>query len=116
MNQNVLSGARAWPTLAIVAKAGSGLQFVCAPPIFALDNQARAICHSIGRNVPPWKVPEKLSGAWVFRGTRMPVATVFDKPRRWPDAIAGQGRSGLRRARPALESVQQRHGTASAEP
>jgi len=23
-------------------------------------------------------VPGKLSGAWVFRGTRMPVATVFE--------------------------------------
>ena len=23
-------------------------------------------------------VPEKMSGAWVFRGTRMPVATVFE--------------------------------------
>ena len=23
-------------------------------------------------------VPGKVSGAWVFRGTRMPVATVFD--------------------------------------
>jgi len=23
-------------------------------------------------------VPEKVSGAWVFRGTRMPVATVFE--------------------------------------
>ena len=23
-------------------------------------------------------VPAKLSGAWVFRGTRMPVATVFE--------------------------------------
>ena len=22
--------------------------------------------------------PEKMSGAWVFRGTRMPVATVFE--------------------------------------
>jgi uncharacterized protein (DUF433 family) len=22
--------------------------------------------------------PEKVSGAWVFRGTRMPVATVFE--------------------------------------
>jgi uncharacterized protein (DUF433 family) len=24
--------------------------------------------------------PEKVSGAWVFRGTRMPVATVFENP------------------------------------
>ncbi len=24
------------------------------------------------------RVPGKVSGAWVFRGTRMPVATVFD--------------------------------------
>jgi uncharacterized protein (DUF433 family) len=23
-------------------------------------------------------IPEKVSGAWVFRGTRMPVATVFE--------------------------------------
>ena len=23
-------------------------------------------------------VPERMSGAWVFRGTRMPVATVFE--------------------------------------
>ena len=23
-------------------------------------------------------VPEKLGGAWVFRGTRMPVAAIFD--------------------------------------
>ena len=23
-------------------------------------------------------VPERVSGAWVFRGTRMPVATVFE--------------------------------------
>ena len=23
-------------------------------------------------------VPDKLSGAWVFRGTRMPVATIFE--------------------------------------
>jgi uncharacterized protein (DUF433 family) len=24
------------------------------------------------------KVPGKVSGAWVFKGTRMPVATVFE--------------------------------------
>jgi uncharacterized protein (DUF433 family) len=24
------------------------------------------------------QVPDKVSGAWVFRGTRMPVATVFE--------------------------------------
>ena len=24
------------------------------------------------------RTPEKLSGAWVFRGTRIPVATVFE--------------------------------------
>ncbi len=26
-------------------------------------------------------VPERVSGAWVFRGTRMPVATVFENLR-----------------------------------
>jgi len=30
-------------------------------------------------NVPPWKAsPGKVSGAWVFKNTRMPVATVFE--------------------------------------
>ena len=33
-----------------------------------------------GRNAPPWRAsPARLvSGAWVFKGTRMPVQTVFD--------------------------------------
>jgi uncharacterized protein (DUF433 family) len=26
------------------------------------------------------RVPGKLGGAWVFKGTRMPVATVFENP------------------------------------
>jgi len=34
---------------------------------------------SNGRSAPPWKAcPKKLSGAWVFRNTRMPVAAVFE--------------------------------------
>jgi uncharacterized protein (DUF433 family) len=33
---------------------------------------------SIGHNAPLSKVPGKVSGAWVFRGTRMPVQTVFE--------------------------------------
>jgi uncharacterized protein (DUF433 family) len=29
-------------------------------------------CHAVERN------PEKLSGAWVFRGTRVPVSALFE--------------------------------------
>ncbi|HEX5433025.1 MAG TPA: DUF433 domain-containing protein [Candidatus Angelobacter sp.] len=38
------------------------------------------VCHSsIGRNVPRMeRVPGKVSGAWVLRGTHMPVATIFE--------------------------------------
>ena len=34
---------------------------------------------STGRNVQRWKVsPGQLSGAWVFKDTRMPVSIVFE--------------------------------------
>ena len=31
-----------------------------------------------GRNAPPSKASPKVSGAWVFHGTRLPVATVIE--------------------------------------
>jgi Protein of unknown function (DUF433) len=35
--------------------------------------------HSIGRVVPRWKVfRARLAATWVFRGTRLPVATVIE--------------------------------------
>jgi uncharacterized protein (DUF433 family) len=33
----------------------------------------------IGRSVPPVEsIPGKVSGAWVFRGTRVPVSAIFE--------------------------------------
>ena len=33
---------------------------------------------SIGHNVRQWSVPGKVSGAWVLKGTRMPVSVIFE--------------------------------------
>ena len=46
---------------------------------FGKASQAAVWGLSIGPSARLWKsVPEKMSGAWVFRNTRLPVAAVFE--------------------------------------
>jgi uncharacterized protein (DUF433 family) len=59
--------------------------FAFVKKIFALDSLFRFFLRSLLMAALDWSqcpavesVPGKVSGAWVFRGTRMPVATVFE--------------------------------------
>ncbi len=58
-------------------------------------------------------IPGKVSGAWVFRGTRMPVATVFENLEagasikeiaEWFDSTPEQIKTGLEFATPSLDA------------
>jgi len=57
---------------------GRGRNLSCCPLTRYSGNRNARWQASIGHNAPPWSIPGKVSGAWIFRDTRMPVSIVFE--------------------------------------